>query len=489
MVTNKKLSSEQLMRVLAQLRDERSDNQHYEVKMAAGGFPESAVDTICAFSNTPGGGMLILGVDENLGFAIVGVYDPKSCQQTLASYAKNEFNIPVDLTSGLVTIDGRKVVWAEVIEADKALKPVKTRKSKKAFIRQYDGDFSLSEQEEQMFISARGQSHFDEEIVPGTNIDELNRTLTDTFITNRKSKSSTLARMDDREVLLRCGVIARTGELTKAGLLCLGVYPQQYLPNYTIKASVRKTRQTGRVRATGSQSFDGPMPTMLHEAVQWVSDNSDELVLDLPSGKVKNVLEYPPIVMRELIANSLIHRDLSPLSMIQDISLTIEDERLVISNPGGLYGLHLDELGRTGSKTRNSRIADICQYTKSLDGSNVIEKLGSGIPKIRNELASLDMSAPRFIDGGIYFTVILSSALEPNSTSDNYDAEPVSSNTELVMAALRHAPKSKSEIQRVTRLSYGKTKYAIEKLLAQRRIYKLGKDRSPNTVYAPILDE
>ncbi|MGV8082221.1 MAG: ATP-binding protein [Coriobacteriia bacterium] len=488
MVTNKKLSQKQLLKILEQLRTEKSDNQYYEVKTAAGGFPETAVETICAFSNTPGGGMLILGVDENHDFMIVGVYDPKDCQQTLADYAKNGFNIPVDLNSGLIVVDGKRVVWAEIGEADKTIKPVKIRKGKRAFIRQYDGNFTLSEQEEQMFVSARGQSRFDEDTVPGTSADDLNKELTEAYIANRKSKSTTLAKMSDDEVLLRCGVVGRSGELSKAGLVCLGVYPQQYLPNYTIKASVQKlSRQTGRVRATSIHSFDGPIPTMLYEAVRWVTDNSEELVLDLPDGSVRNVREYPPIVMRELIANSLIHRDLSPMSMIQEISLIIEDDRLIISNPGGLYGLHVDELGHTGSKTRNSRIADISQYVLAPDGSNVIEKLGSGIPKVIDELTVLDMPQPRFIDGGIYFTVILNSVLAKKPTPQTADTR--ATNTDLVLAVLREGPKSKSEIQQATNLTYGKTKYAVEKLLEERRIYRIGKDRSPHTVYAPIVDE
>ena len=485
---NKELNQEQLLKILKQLRIEKSDNQKYEVKTAAGGFPETAVETICAFSNTPGGGMLIFGVDESLDFMIVGVYNAKDCQQTLANYAKNEFNIPIELTSGLIIIDEKKVVWAEISEADKALKPVKTRKGKKAFIRQYDGDFTLSKQEEQMFIAARSQCNFDEDTVPGTNFDDLNKELTEAFITNRKSKSTTLSKMGNDEVLLRCGVVGRSGELTKAGLLCLGIYPQQYLPNYTIKASVQKqSRQTSKVRATNTHSFDGPIPTMLYEAVAWVENNSEELILDLPDGSVRRVREYPSIVMRELIANSLIHRDLSLLSMMQEISLIIEDDRLVISNPGGLYGLHVDELGHTGSKTRNSRVADISQYVLAPDGSNVIEKLGSGIPKVIDELIALDMPAPKFIDGGIYFTVILNSVLAAKHTKNSVDVRL--KNSDLVLALLQERPKSKEEIQQATRLTYGKTKYIVEKLLKERKIYKIGKDKSPKTLYAIVMPE
>lgn len=488
MVTERALSPKQLMDILQELRTEKSDNQRYEVKTAAGGFPETAVETVSAFSNTPGGGILIFGVDENLGFKPVGVYDVKDCQQTLADYAKNGFSTLVDLTSGHVVVDGVSIVWAEVQEADRTLKPVKIRKGKRAYVRQYDGDFALSEQEEQMFIAGRGQSHFDEDAVANTSADDLDAGITSAFIENRKQKSTTLAKMSDGDVLLRCGVVGHTGELTKAGLVSLGIYPQQHLPNYSIKASVQKTsRQTGRVRATNTHSFDGAIPTMLHEAVQWVAANSEELVLDLPDGSVRNVREYLPVVMRELIANSLIHRDLSPMSMIQSVSLTVEDDRLIISNPGGLYGLHVNELGHTGSKTRNSRIADICQYVLASDGANVIEKLGSGIPKVMGELEALDMPQPKFIDGGIYFTVILNSIL---ARGDASNAEGKGNGgSRLVLSALQDKPRSKAEIQQMTGMTYGKTKYAVEKLLKERKIYKIGKSKSPNTVYAITPDE
>ena len=490
MVTERTLGPEQLMDILRELHTERSDNQRYEVKTAAGGFPETAVDTMSAFSNTPGGGMLIFGVDESIGFKPVGVYDTKDCQQTLADYAKNGFNVPIDLTSGHVAIDGVSVVWAEVQEADRTLKPVKTKKGKRAYVRQYDGDFALSEQEEQLFVSARGQSHFDDETVARTSVDDLDAGLAAAFVKNRKQKSTTLAKMSDADVLLRCGVISRSGELSKAGLVSLGVYPQQYLHNYSIKASVQKTsRQVGRVRATNAHSFDGPIPTMLHEAVQWVAANSEELVLDLPDGSVRKAREYLPVVMRELVANSLIHRDLSPMSMIQDISLTIEDDRLVISNPGGLYGLHVDELGRTGSKARNSHIADICQHVLAPDGASVIEKLGSGIPKVMGELEALDMPQPRFIDGGIYFTVILDSVLAKDSANEAEGNGNGNGGSKLVLAALQDKPRPKSEIQQMTGMTYGRTKYAVEKLLRERKIYKIGKGTSPNTVYAITPDE
>ena len=473
---------QKLKRALALLRFEGSDNQQYEAKAAAGGFPETVASTICAFANTPGGGVLILGVDESDDFKIVGVYNSKACQQTLANHAKNGFNVAIELSITLIDVDGKRVVWAEVAEADKQVKPVKLKGLKRSFIRLYDGDFELSELEEQMFVAARGASHYDDEPVAGTSVSDLDKQLLKTFIKNRKERSRTIKKMQDDEILLRTGVVTQSGELSKAGLFAMGIYPQQFFPNYSIKASVRKqTKLSNSVRAINVKVFDGPIPTIMSEAVEWAKNNSDELVLNLPSGHVRNVNEYLPSVMRELIANALIHRAVNPISMVQDISLVIEDERLFISNPGGLYGIHVNELGRTGSVTRNSRLADICQYIRASDGVNIIEKLGSGIPMVLSELAELNIPSPRFIDGGIYFTVILTSAAAQRG--DPLITGTPLSNTELITKALEKKPLSKSEILNATNLTYGQVKYTLAKLMAQAMIVKLGKDKSPDTKY------
>ena len=477
--------AKKLNNTLALLRFEDSDNQQYEVKAAAGGFPESAINTLCAFANTPGGGVLILGVNEKSGFEVVGVCDSKACQQTLANIAKNGFNVAIELSMSLIEVDCKKVVWVEVFESDRQVKPIKLKGSKRSFIRLYDGDFELSELEEQMFVAARGMSQHDEEAVAGTSKADLDQQLTESFIQNRKEGSRTVAKMSNDEVLLRTGVVTSSGELTKAGIFALGVYPQQFFPNYSIKASVRKqSKLSNSVRAINVQVFDGPIPTMLDEALEWVNSNSDELILNLRSGHVRNVREYLPVVARELIGNALIHRAVNSVSMAQDVSLIIEDNRLIISNPGGLYGIHVNELGRTGSVTRNSRLADICQHVRSPDGMSVIEKLGSGIPMILTELAELDMPFPRFIDGGIYFTVILASAAVRGTMPQT--GEKPSSNTELIVKALEKGSLSKAEIQHATGLSYGQVKYSLAKMMDSHLVAKIGKDKSPGTKYILI---
>ena len=61
-----------LQALVGMLRAEGGDLPGVEVKSAAGGLPDSLLSTLCAFANRPGGGTVILGLDEAAGFTPVG---------------------------------------------------------------------------------------------------------------------------------------------------------------------------------------------------------------------------------------------------------------------------------------------------------------------------------------------------------------------------------------------------------------------------------
>ena len=68
--------------------------------------------------------------------------------------------------------------------------------------------------------------------------------------------------MPDEEILYRTGVTTDPERsLSLAGLLALGIYPQQHFPNCVIQASVspRRTDPAG-TRAGDARRFDGPVP-------------------------------------------------------------------------------------------------------------------------------------------------------------------------------------------------------------------------------------
>src|SRR5690554_824813 len=75
------------------------------------------------------------------------------------------------------------------------------------------------------------------------------------------------------------------------------------------------------------------------------------------------IFEYPPLALRELILNAIVHRDyLSPT----DIQIKIFDKSISVFNPGMLYGgLQIEDLQKDNyqARTRNKLIAEAFYLT------------------------------------------------------------------------------------------------------------------------------
>ena len=112
--------------------------------------------------------------------------------------------------------------------------------------------------------------------------------------------------------------------------------------------------------------------------------------------------------MRELVANALVHRDLGPHALGDRVHLVLEADRLVLVNPGGLYGLTVEQLGhRVGGSARNQSLYDIVKDVRTVDGRRIIEGVGTGIVAARQALHAAGMTPPHFLDSGVRFTAMI----------------------------------------------------------------------------------
>jgi ATP-dependent DNA helicase RecG len=397
--------------VVAGLRQAGGDVTSIEVKAAAGGLPESLAPTLSALANLPGGGTIILGLDERAGFRPVHLPDPQALKQGLAAKASG-FVPPVRLEIEDGTVDGSPVVVAQVSECDRSAKPCRVASTGKSYIRGYDGDFLLSDVEEQAFLAARKPPMFDRLPVEDATEGDLDEALVESFAASiRRNDPEGRGRFTDHgELLRRSGVLHADGRPTVAGILALGVYPQQWFPRFVIQAAAEPLPGTPpEVRARNQLTIDGPIPRMLDRAMEWARRTFDTAIVTAPDGSVHDRYAYPLVAFRELIANALIHRDLDDWSAGLAIEVRLRRDRLVISNPGGLYGITVDRLGRDSvTSARNARLVAICQHVYSAEtGARAIEALASGIPIVTEALAGAGLPPARYIDSGIKFTVIL----------------------------------------------------------------------------------
>ena len=164
------------------------------------------------------------------------------------------------------------------------------------------------------------------------------------------------------------------GELrpTHAGLLFFGKDPSEYIPQNEIR--IARFRGVTRIEFIDSKEIKGPFYKMLDEVEAFFKRNT-RLASKVVEFKRVDIPEYPYEAIREAIINAIAHRDYTRRGA--PIIISIFDDRVEISNPGGLLpGLNIKNLeGR--HETRNEKICSIFHHTMDM------EKFGTGIRKMK----------------------------------------------------------------------------------------------------------
>jgi ATP-dependent DNA helicase RecG len=399
----------ELALLIERLRALGSDTPRVEVKSALGGLPESVDETLCSFGNLPGGGIIILGLDESRQFAVVGLREPSKLAEGLASKARQAIDPPLTVSVSVESFEGAELMVAEVREVDASAKPCRVRRSGKSYLRFADGDYTLSQLEIDGFIANRTRPRYDEEAVPEASITDLDHDRVADFVATARSLDRRLAKIDDdAELLVKSGVVTLSQVPTVAGLLALGAYPQQFLRYFTLRAALLPAEARPSTRALDNTTFTGPIGAMLEDAVEWIAKNSRVQVrVNENTGHVRDEPDPPAIAVRELIANALVHRDLAEWATSRSIDLRMSPTEFRITNPGGLFGIAVDRLGiHPLTSARNRLLVDICKFVRTADGK-VVEALASGIPATFEALGDAGMPPPEFFDQGLSFTAII----------------------------------------------------------------------------------
>ena len=402
-----------LLGALAVLELRGGDTTSIEAKTFSEYSPEQLGPTLSAFANKPGGGTILLGVSEWDGLNVVGVDDVDDLLKRAANQARNGFRPPIRVDVHAFDLDGKTIGVVNVEGADVNEKPVRWLKDKKAYLRQYDGDYQMAASEEQMLLLRHRRPTADAEPVRGSSPHDLDQNLVSQYLASARETTPRLGDYSDEEVLYNTGVVAdrQSGELSVAGLYALGEYPQRLLPHLTVIAAVEGS---GNVRAVNRRDFTGSLPVILDDVLEWVRGNVESRQLVTRDGDGLTEYAVPLLAAREVIANALVHRDLSEASRGKGIDLRITRDGLSLTNPGGLWGITVDRLGFGDHPAVNERLYGICKNVHGHSG-RVIEAMGTGIREVRRSLREAGMAEPRFYDNGVSFTVRFpNSALIPD---------------------------------------------------------------------------
>ena len=117
------LTETELLALIEEVQHLRSELDDVEVKTARGGTPQRLFEVLSAFANRPGGGLLLLGLDERRAFEVVGVGDVHRLQEEISHLATADMEPPLRPEFTVAEIAGHTVVVVEVFEIPGEQKP------------------------------------------------------------------------------------------------------------------------------------------------------------------------------------------------------------------------------------------------------------------------------------------------------------------------------------------------------------------------------
>ena len=188
----------------------------------------------------------------------------------------------------------------------------------------------------------------------------------------------------------------------------------------------------------------------------------------------REVYEVPLDALREAVINAAVHRDYFEKGA--NVMVEMFDDRIDISNPGGLpKGMTIADLGKK-SVLRNPFIADL------LNRADYIEKMGTGITKMRRLLKAAGLKRPRFESTG-FLTI---SFVRPSfcsggseKTDPKTDPKTTPKTEAAILALLTANPRlRKADLAKELSLTFTGIKYSIMKLTKSGVLRWVGSSKS-----------
>lgn len=378
----------------------KAETQTLELKAAAQGCPTRLYDTLSSFSNQDEGGTILFGVDEQQGFAPVGVYDAQDLVKHVTEQCCQMTPIIRPVFTTLLK-DGKAFVSAEIPGIDVADRPcfyAGKGRLKGSYVRVGDADQPMTEYEIYSYEAFRRKYQDDIRPVEQTSWNTLNKDSLEQYLSKLKAGRPNLSKLETGEICELVG-LTREGVPTLASVLLFSLFPQGYFPRLCVTAVSVPGTEVGQLGPEGERFLDnrrieGTLTEMLEEALAFVRKNIRiKTIIDTETGKRADREDYPLTAVREAILNALIHRDYSLHTEGMPIQILLFEDRLEVKSPGGLYGrIRLDQLGKVQPDTRNPVLA------VAMEVLGETENRYSGIPTMRRELAQAGMPEPEFRD-------------------------------------------------------------------------------------------
>ncbi len=319
---------------------------------------------------------------------------------------------------------------------------------------------------EELKWQSRGIS-YDQLPVYHTTIEDLDNTKIQYFLDHRRNGiTSNLT-----EAVLRSYEIIKkehnTDYVTTAGILLFGKSPQQFLSEAYILCchfSDFKDRE-----AVASRTCKGTLFEQFDESFDFIMERINKS-FKIEKRKREEHWEIPPIAIREVLMNAILHRN---YHINAPIKISIYSDRIEFFSPGGLPGpIDTSELESGITYVRNTSIAKILWEAK------YIEKMGSGFITLFKSYRKEGLLPPEVIEGTNFVKCILPRIL----------SETIQEDIEAQILSLFKISDEISTADIIRQLNIPRTSAgrALNELIKNGKLERYGK--GPNTKYRCIAN-
>lgn len=413
------MSEEALAATIARLRRQCTDDASVEVKSSASSLTKDVWDSVSAFANTHGG-MIILGLAETDDFSPVPQFAIDRVRDQFVSGIGDggddgRLTHPPAYEMSREAFDGSPVLVIRIQENRPGSKPCFVSAkgvNGGSFKRVDDKDIALSATEIFELHNVLTASDADFTTVDDSSAADLDSALVAEMLAQQSDSRALRGTSTAEERLMRLNATKKSGNASMTGLLVLGQYPQQFFPRLYIDVTAHPTNEksspAAEMRFLDRVRCDGPLIEAVENAVAAVQKNLRTHTVVVGTRRT-NRLEIPVEVLREAIANAVVHREYSPMFLGQSVSADIYPDRVVVTNPGGLWGgKTIDNIDDGTSRCRNPKLMQLLQLSsRQGELGYPVEGQGSGVRLMINEMEAVAQNRPRFVDGGDQFQVIL----------------------------------------------------------------------------------
>jgi ATP-dependent DNA helicase RecG len=200
-------------------------------------------------------------------------------------------------------------------------------------IRESMADFIQYQEAEKLKIKQQKKEEpleYTKQTVPNTTISLFSEQAVDEFIENSEA-IFTYPSQEFNDWALSFGLATKDGNNvnvpTNLGLLLFGEHSEEKLHHTIFK--VELDYGNGK---TEIKDFGGPVATQLQRVMDFIQDKGLRMTIDRSNAKRETISEFPTEILREVIANAIIHRDYS----IEQATnyLYISSEKIIVRSPG-----------------------------------------------------------------------------------------------------------------------------------------------------------